>query len=260
MTPLENKPEVSESATGGVSTKSLICARGLVKVYGGRRVVNGVDLDVFPGEIVGLLGPNGAGKTTTFYMVTGLVKPDQGRVFFQNMDVTYEPMHRRARRGMGYLAQEPTVFRRLTVWENMMAIAETISISRDEQRALCQSLLEELGIYHLREAKSFSLSGGERRRLEIARALLTHPSFLLLDEPFSGVDPKAVSDVQDIILSLQKKGLGILITDHNVRETLQVCQRAYLMFEGNVLTQGTAEFLSNDPMTRELYLGERFRL
>lgn len=235
-------------------------ARGLVKSYGGRRVVNGVDLDVFPGEIVGLLGPNGAGKTTTFYIVTGLVRPDEGQVFFVGQEVTKEPMHKRARRGMGYLAQEPTIFRRLSVWENMMAIAETLDLSVRERVELCEEKLEELGIAHLRKALSQSLSGGERRRLEIARALLTRPSFLLLDEPFSGVDPKAVSDVQDIIIALQQKGLGILITDHNVRETLQVCHRAYLIFEGRVMSKGSSEFLRSDPVTRELYLGERFQL
>jgi lipopolysaccharide export system ATP-binding protein len=242
------------------ASEPLASARSLVKIYSGRRVVDRVNIDVYPGEIVGLLGPNGAGKTTTFYMVTGLIQPDDGKVFFQQTDVTREPMHRRARRGMGYLAQEPTIFRRLSVWENMMAIAETISLTRKEQQILCQDLLDELGIIHLRDAKSYALSGGERRRLEIARALLTRPSFLLLDEPFSGIDPKAVFDVQDIILSLQNKGLAILITDHNVRETLRVCDRAYLIFEGRVQSHGTAEFLSTDPVTRELYLGEHFRI
>jgi len=238
----------------------LVSASRLVKSYGGRRVVDAVNLEVYAGEIVGLLGPNGAGKTTTFYMISGLIRPDDGKVFFQNTDVTYEPMHKRARLGMGYLAQEPTVFRKLSVWENMMAIAENLELSNEEQKSRCQRLLEELGISHLRDTKSYCLSGGERRRLEIARALLTEPSFLLLDEPFSGIDPKAVSDVQDIIVSLHKKGLGILITDHNVRETLQVCHRAYLIFEGRVLSQGSAEFLIKDPLTRELYLGERFEL
>ncbi len=247
-------------AQNSLLSSPLAVARDLVKSYGGRRVVNGVSLEVYPGEIVGLLGPNGAGKTTTFYMVTGLVRADEGQVYFRGCDVTLEPMHRRARRGMGYLAQEPTIFRRLSVWENMMAIAETLALTPKERIKHCELKLEELGIAHLRKSIAQSLSGGERRRLEIARALLTRPSFLLLDEPFSGVDPKAVSDVQDIIVSLQQQGLGILITDHNVRETLQVCHRAYLIFEGRVMSQGTTDFLRTDPVTRELYLGERFTL
>ncbi|MEZ5405457.1 MAG: LPS export ABC transporter ATP-binding protein [Verrucomicrobiia bacterium] len=238
----------------------LLQAKDLQKSYDGRRVVNHVDITVDSGEIVGLLGPNGAGKTTSFYMIVGLVAPSGGSVYFKGKDITQTPMHRRARMGMGYLSQEPSVFRKLSVEDNMKAIAETLHIPPKERKDTCDRLLTELGLNHVRRSIAFTLSGGERRRLEIARALITHPTFLLLDEPFSGVDPKAVNDVQDIILDVQKKGLGILITDHNVRETLTVCQRAYLICEGKVEREGTSEFLINDPMSRELYLGPRFSL
>lgn len=235
-------------------------AIGLCKSYGGRPVVRGVNIYVQPGEIVGLLGPNGAGKTTSFYMIVGLVKPTAGQIFFAGRDVSNDPMHRRARMGMGYLAQEPSIFRKLTVEENMQAIAETIDVTRAERREIVGALLEELGLAALRKNKAFTLSGGERRRLEIARALITQPSFLMLDEPFSGVDPKAVNDVQDIIRALQTRGLGILVTDHNVRETLSVCHRAYLICEGRVEREGTSDFLINDPVSRDLYLGPRFSM
>ncbi len=238
----------------------LLRTEGIQKIYGGRAVVKGVNINVRAGEIVGLLGPNGAGKTTSFYMIVGLVPPTAGAVFFKDHEVTYEPMHRRARMGMGYLAQEPSVFRQLTVEDNMMAIAETLDLTSKERSEKCDYLLEDLGLTKLRANKAFTLSGGERRRLEIARALITQPSFLMLDEPFSGVDPKAVNDVQDIIVALQSKGLGILITDHNVRETLSVCHRAYLICEGRVEREGTAEFLTNDPISRDLYLGPRFSM
>ncbi len=212
------------------------------------------------GEIVGLLGPNGAGKTTSFYMTVGLIKPTAGRVFFDGKDVTDEPMYRRARMGMGYLSQEPSIFRRLTVEENVLAILETLPIARRERRRRLQGLLEELKISHLAKQKAYTLSGGERRRLEITRALVTNPSLILLDEPFSGVDPLAVYDVQQIIIELKQRGLGILITDHNVRETLAVVDRAYLICEGKVLREGTSEFLINDEVSRQLYLGPQFSM
>ena len=238
----------------------LIRTNRLAKSYKGRRVVDGVDLNVKTGEIVGLLGPNGAGKTTSFYMIVGLVKPTEGGVFFCGEDVTNMPMYRRARMGMGYLSQEPSIFRRLTVEENVMAILETLPLSARERRARLGELLDELKIAYLAKQKAYTLSGGERRRLEITRALVTNPSLILLDEPFSGVDPLAVYDVQQIITDLKSRGLGILITDHNVRETLAVVDRAYLICEGKVLREGTSEFLINDKMSRELYLGPRFSM
>jgi lipopolysaccharide export system ATP-binding protein len=246
---------MSEGANG-----ALLSAHGLVKVYGGRRVVNGVDINVKRGEVVGLLGPNGAGKTTTFYMTMGLVPPDDGRVMFNGSDVTRVPMYRRARLGMGYLSQEPSIFRKLTVEENVMAILETLPLSAAERKFRLDYLLEELDIRHLAKNKAYTLSGGERRRLEITRALVTSPKLMLLDEPFSGVDPIAVYDVQQIIGALRDKGLGILITDHNVRETLSIVDRAYLICEGRVESEGNADFLINDPRSRELYLGPRFSM
>lgn len=238
----------------------LIEARNLVKTYHRRTVVNGVDLTVAPGEIVGLLGPNGAGKTTSFYMIIGLVRPTSGQVFFQGREITHMPMYRRARMGMGYLSQEPSVFRRMTVEENVMAILETLPLTPQERKERLEQLLEELKISYLAKQKAYTLSGGERRRLEITRAMVTNPLLILLDEPFSGVDPLAVYDVQQIIMDLKRRGLGILITDHNVRETLAVVDRAYLICEGKVLREGTSEFLINDPVSRELYLGPRFSM
>jgi len=238
----------------------LLRTEDLVKIYGGRRVVNGVAIHVKRGEVVGLLGPNGAGKTTTFYMTIGLVKPDGGKVFFDGHDVTRLPMHQRARLGMGYLAQEPSVFRKLTVEENILAILETLDLSEQERKNRLDYLLEELDIAHLRRNKAYTLSGGERRRLEITRALVTSPKLMLLDEPFSGVDPIAVYDVQQIIAELKQKGLGILVTDHNVRETLSIVDRAYLICEGKVEVEGTSDYLINDPKSRELYLGPRFSM
>ena len=243
-----------------MDNSALVRTEELVKVYHGRRVVNGVNLEVKKGEIVGLLGPNGAGKTTSFYMTVGLVKPTEGRVFFKGQDVTAAPMYQRARMGMGYLSQEPSIFRRLTVEQNVMAILETLPLGGRERRKRLQFLLEELKISHLARQKAFTLSGGERRRLEITRALVTSPSLILLDEPFSGVDPLAVHDVQQIIVELKERGLGILITDHNVRETLAVVDRAYLICEGKVLREGTSQFLVNDEMSRQLYLGPRFSM
>ena len=243
-----------------VRESMLVETRGLVKEYRRRRVVNGVAMNVREGEIVGLLGPNGAGKTTSFYMITGLIQPTSGQVFFKGQDVTRLPMYRRARMGLGYLAQEPSIFRNLTVEENVLAILETLPIGTRERRRRLEYLLEELKIGYLAKQKAYTLSGGERRRLEITRALVTDPALILLDEPFSGVDPLAVYDVQQIIRDLKQRGLGILITDHNVRETLSVVDRAYVIYSGEVLCEGTREFLVNDPQAREKYLGKAFSM
>ncbi|MEI7820514.1 MAG: LPS export ABC transporter ATP-binding protein [Verrucomicrobiota bacterium] len=233
---------------------------GLVKIYDGRRVVNGVDINCRKGEIVGLLGPNGAGKTTSFYMIAGLVRPNAGTVFFNDTDVTNMAMHKRARMGMGYLPQEESIFRKLTVEQNIMAILETRDLTRAQRKARCDELLEQFGIAHVRKQMALTLSGGEKRRLTIARSLVPEPSLIMLDEPFSGVDPIAVQDVQKIVSGLRDLGLGILITDHNVRETLSIVDRAYLIFEGRVLMEGTKEFLINNPEARRLYLGENFSM
>lgn len=240
----------------------LIQAKNLVKTYHHRRVVDGVSMYVRKGEVVGLLGPNGAGKTTSFYMITGLIRPDDGygEIIFRGVDITHMPMYKRARMGMGYLAQEPSIFRKLTVEENIMAILETLAISRAERKKRCAELLDELELTRLSKQKAMTLSGGERRRLEITRALVTNPSFILLDEPFSGVDPLAVYDVKQIILKLKERGLCILITDHNVRDTLSVVDRAYLMCMGKILAEGDSEFLINDEKARELYLGPQFTM
>jgi len=238
----------------------LIEASQLQKIYKGKKVVSDVSIHVKRGEIVGLLGPNGAGKTTSFYMIVGLVKPDGGNVFLEGRNITGLPMFQRARLGIGYLAQEPSVFRRLTVRQNVLAILETLGISRAEQYRRLDALLEELDLTRLADQMAYTLSGGERRRLEITRALVREPSILMLDEPFSGVDPLAVADVQQIIMKLQQRGLGILITDHNVRETLSIVDRAYLLFEGKVLREGKSSFLIQDEMSRELYLGTSFQM
>ncbi len=238
----------------------LLETKGLVKIYGGRKVVDGLSISVGRSEIVGLLGPNGAGKTTTFYMAVGIVKPDEGKIFFDQDDITRKSIHERCRLGMGYLAQEPSIFRKLTVEENIMAILETLSISPRERRRRLTSLLEELRIAHLAKSKAYTLSGGERRRLEITRALVTNPSFLLLDEPFSGIDPIVVAEAQEIIKDLKSKGLGILLTDHNVRETLSITDRAYLIAEGRVLISGSTTDLINDPKARKIYLGDKFSM
>ncbi len=232
----------------------------LVKAYGGRPVVDGVDLVIRRGEIVGLLGPNGAGKTTTFAMTVGYVRPDGGRILLDDRDITGVPMYRRARAGIGYLAQEPSIFRKLTVEQNILAILETLDLSRAERARRLDLLLNELGITHLAKQKAFTLSGGEKRRLEITRALVTGPEFILLDEPFSGIDPITVFEAQEMIRELKKRGLGILLTDHNVRETLEITDRAYIMAEGRVLIAGTAHELITDPRAREIYLGEKFKL
>ena len=228
----------------------------LVKTYNQRNVVKGVSIHVNKGEIVGLLGPNGAGKTTTFYMIVGIIRPNQGRVVFHGRDITNDPMCDRAQHGIAYLAQEPSIFRRMTSFENIMAIMETLPMKRDEMKKRSYELLEELGISKLANSKAYTLSGGERRRLEIARALVTSPTLILLDEPFSGVDPIAVADVQQIIYRLKEKNLGILITDHNVRETLACVDRAYLMYQGKILCQGDSNYLVNDPEARKYYLGD----
>ena len=238
----------------------LLRAEHLTKAYGGRRVVNDVSIDVHAGEIVGLLGPNGAGKTTTFYMMVGLTRPDAGTVFLNGVDVTHLPMYERARRGIGYLPQEPSIFRKLTVEENILAILETLDLSADQRAQRLTRLLDELGISRLAKNKAISLSGGERRRVEITRALVISPAFMLLDEPFAGIDPIAVVDIQGIVTQLKERGIGVLITDHNVRETLGICDRAYILNEGAVLEEGVPARIAASRQAREIYLGEKFRL
>ncbi len=238
----------------------LLEINNLGKSYDGKKIVDGVSMKVKRGEIVGLLGPNGAGKTTTFYMVVGILRPDKGNIIFDGNDITKLAMYRRARNGIGYLSQEPSIFRKLSVEENIMAVLETLNLPREVRRNRLKELLEELKISHLAKKKAYMLSGGERRRLEITRALVTNPLFILLDEPFSGIDPIAVADAQDIIGELKNKGLGILLTDHNVRETLEITNHSYIMAEGKILISGTKEVLVNDPKAREIYLGEKFRL
>ncbi len=233
---------------------------GLVKVYDDRRVVDGVDINVKESEVVGLLGPNGAGKTTSFYMIVGLVRPDHGRILFSGIDATNLPMHQRARLGMGYLPQEESIFRKLTVYENLMAVLETRPLSFADRKEHCHSLMKRFGIDRLANNLAITLSGGEKRRLTIARSLITDPKLLMLDEPFSGVDPIAVGEIQEIVCQLKEEGLSILVTDHNVRETLGIVDRAYMIYEGRVLMEGSREDLINDPAARKLYLGERFRM
>lgn len=240
--------------------KPTLYTRGLKKSFGSRMVVKGVDLEVPAGQVVGLLGPNGAGKTTTFYMVVGLCRPDSGQVFLNGDDITELPMYMRARKGISYLPQEPSVFRKLTVEENLLAVLETMGVAPAQRRARVEELLADFGITRIAGSKGFALSGGERRRVEIARALATNPSFILLDEPFAGIDPLAVIDIQSIITTLREKGIGVLISDHNVRETLGVCNKAYILNNGEILECGDPTQIAESKKAREIYLGEKFRL
>jgi len=237
-----------------------LVAREIERYYGHWKVVDRVTIEVQRGQVVGLLGPNGAGKTTTFYLIVGLLRTDGGTISVDGRDITRTPMHERARIGIGYLQQEPSIFRRLTVRENILAILEKLKLGSKERAHRLDQLLEELNIAHLADRKGYNLSGGERRRVEITRALVTQPGYLLLDEPFVGIDPIAVAEIQDIVMRLKEKGLGIFITDHNVRETLSTTDRAYIMYEGKILLQGTSRELAQDPVARQIYLGERFRL
>lgn len=241
-------------------TNSLI-AKGLHKKYGSRMVVNNVDISVSRNEIVGLLGPNGAGKTTTFYMITGMIKPTKGDIFLDDNNITLDPMYKRARKGVGYLAQEPSIFSKLTVENNLKLVLEMRKdLSKEEQNEKVDKLLDDFSVSALRKSKGGTLSGGERRRVEIARSLCMDPDFILLDEPFAGVDPIAVEEIQSIVKSLKQRNIGVLITDHNVRETLSITERSYLLFNGQILKSGTSEFLANDDEARRLYLGEKFKL
>lgn len=237
-----------------------LSVKGLVKSFKGRTVVDGVSIHVEPGEIVGLLGPNGAGKTTTFYMIVGLIPPDDGKVFLGDRDITGMPMYERARLGISYLAQEPSVFRKLSVEDNVRSVLEFLDMPGPEREERLHALLDELGVLHLSKTKAYALSGGERRRVEIARALVNSPSFLLLDEPFSGIDPIAVSDTQDIMLDLKKKGIGVLVTDHNVGATLGICDRAYIIGSGKLLKSGTPTEILDSRRVREMYLGDKFKM
>lgn len=239
---------------------SKLAVIGLIKSFRGRTVVNGISLNVKTGEIVGLLGPNGAGKTTTFYMVVGLYRPDEGQVTLADEEITRLPMYRRARKGIGYLAQEPSVFRKLTVRQNVLAILETMAMTKRERLDRLDELLDDLGITHIADSKAYSLSGGERRRVEITRCLAAKPKFILLDEPFAGIDPIAVADIQGLVTQLSERGIGVLITDHNVRETLNLCSRAYILAEGELLEEGEPEKIANSEKARKIYLGEKFKL
>jgi len=239
---------------------SILSVRKLVKIYRGRKVVNSVDIEVESGEVIGLLGPNGAGKTTTFYMAVGMVKPDEGQVFLDDQDITDLPMYQRARKGLGYLPQESSIFRKLTVKQNVMAILESMAISKSEREERASMLLDELGIKRLARQKASVLSGGERRRLEIARCLVTNPAFILLDEPFAGIDPLAVIDIKKIIDHLRSRNIGILISDHNVRETLEACDKAYILNDGQVIETGSPEKIASSDIARRIYLGDEFRL
>ena len=245
--------------TANPSTTTLR-ARGLRKVYRGRAVVDGVDLDLCQGEVVGLLGPNGAGKTTSFYMIVGFIPPDGGKVYIDDRDISRLPMYKRARLGIGYLPQESSIFRQLSVEDNVMAVLQSLKMSRDDRTRRRDELLDMMGVSHIRRNKGYELSGGERRRVEIARALVTEPKFMLLDEPFAGIDPIAVADLQAVVSQLRDQGLGVLITDHNVRETLNITDRAYILFEGRIELAGTAQEIVSSEKARKIYLGEKFRL
>ncbi len=242
------------------STSPSIKTNDIHKKYGKKEVVKGVDLSIEAGEVVGLLGPNGAGKTTVFYMITGLIPPSDGKIFFAEQDITRKPMFKRARLGIGYLPQEPSVFQKLTVRQNIMSILESMNIPRKDRKQRLEFHLNDIGLSHLADQKAYTLSGGERRRLEITRALVTQPRFLLMDEPFGGVDPINVQEVQNIISNLKKRGIGVLITDHNVRETLSIVDRAYLLYDGQVLAEGSKDYLVNDEQCRRLYLGQNFQM
>jgi lipopolysaccharide export system ATP-binding protein len=250
----------NEEITKTPAVKGTLTATGLIKIYGGRRVVNGINLEIHPGEVVGLLGPNGAGKTTTFYMIVGLIRPDDGQISIDGEDVSRCPMYMRARKGLTYLPQEPSIFRKLTVEENVLSILETLGLNRRERRERLKELLAELDLTPLAKNRAYSLSGGERRRVEITRALVTSPKYILLDEPFAGIDPLAVADIQDIIGKLKAKGIGVIISDHNVRETLSVCDRAYIVNEGSILVEGDPDTISRSEIARKIYFGENFRL
>ncbi|MBI1932017.1 MAG: LPS export ABC transporter ATP-binding protein [Ignavibacteriales bacterium] len=243
-----------------MTNNSTLRSEDLIKIYKKRTVVNKVSVNVTQGEVVGLLGPNGAGKTTTFYMIVGMIKPNDGKVFLNQENITEQPMYKRAKMGIGYLPQEASVFRRLSVEDNIMAVLEMTKLTKDQRKEKQEKLLDELSIAHIRKSKGFQLSGGERRRTEIARALATDPDFILLDEPFAGVDPIAVEDIMSIVANLKNKGIGILITDHNVHETLSIVDRAYILIEGKIFKDGKADDLANDEEVRKLYLGEKFKL
>jgi lipopolysaccharide export system ATP-binding protein len=251
---------VDIQAGTAVESKSILRTESLVKIFKKRRVVNGVSIKIEQGNIVGLLGPNGAGKTTTFRMVVGLLKPNEGNIFIDQKKLTGLPMYKRARLGINYLSQEPSIFQKMTVEDNIMSILQTLKLNRKQRKEHLEQLLGELGVTHVRKSMAYTLSGGERRRVEIARALVTNPKFILLDEPFAGIDPIAVEDIQNIVAKLRDKGLGILITDHNVRETLEITNMAYIIADGTILTEGSSECLANDPEARKIYLGEKFRM
>ena len=259
--PLQNDGPVSRHpASIKTGTANVLRAEGLYKRYKKRFVVKNASIEVHQGEVVGLLGPNGAGKTTTFYMIVGMIRQTEGNVFLDGADITREPMYKRARMGIGYLPQEASVFRRLSVRDNLMAILELTSLTSEQRENRCRQLMEEFGLEHLAKSKGYMLSGGERRRTEIARALVMEPKFILLDEPFAGIDPIAVEDIMRIVHDLRNRGIGVLVTDHNVHETLSITDRSYLLFEGQILKSGTADFLANDPEAKRLYLGEKFKL
>lgn len=256
----EEKSPLPQKTTAETPPPGIVETRGLAKVYGKREVVHDVSLSLKSGEVVGLLGPNGAGKTTTFYMVVGLVAATRGKVLLDGNDITAMPMWQRARCGLGYLPQDASIFRKLSVWDNVMGVVETMQMPARERKAYCEAQLEDLGLMRLAKQPAYTLSGGERRRLEIARALATKPRFMLLDEPFSGVDPISVAEVQKIVIELKKKGIGVLITDHNVRETLAIVDRAYLIHQGTVLIEGASDVILNDEDARKFYLGETFKM
>ncbi len=258
---IENDARIIKySEDTGANDIKVLRTEGLVKIFKKRKVVNGMSIEISQGQIVGLLGPNGAGKTTTFRMVVGLLSPEKGDIFIDNEKITHYPMYKRARLGINYLPQEPSIFQKMTVENNIMSILQTMDYTKKERKAKLVELLEELGVSHIRKSLAYTLSGGERRRVEIARALVTNPKFILLDEPFAGIDPIAVEDIQNIVAKLKEKCLGILITDHNVRETLAITDMAYIMADGVILTEGNSEYLANDPEARKIYLGERFKM